>query len=1362
MAEDETRVVYKAVADYSSVFRQIAKLKKELASLKAAETAFNSSSATGAKKAQVARTAAFAAWSRQLRAAKTNVDKTKAAEKQYNASAVTGANAAKKARLAAFESAIRKGAEAKKAIQEAASADTTATRQAVSNANKRIETSASVVEALQSEGLSVDQLTGEVTENTAAVDENETSQRNLHRTVGRGGGIFSAFRNAMQSLAGAVNGNSAGQVRFSRNVGNSSRALGNLSRAGNATRSTMNSLVRSMEKFGNFRPKLVPPFIALIPIVASLLALINPLVAMIGALGGAAIGAASSLGSLSGILLGIVPALAAAASGVAALVVAFKGIGGVFSAYSQFTKQKARGGGGGGGGGLSEAERLQQARAAQERYTDAIIAAKKAQEDLTDARKTALRNLQDLRREVEKAGASEADAAASVQLAQENLYNILADPGSTAGEKAKALAELTDAENELIDTRAENVRNAEDLAEAEKKGIEGSDEVVAAKKRELDALRELRDAQEALNKQQKGSGGGGGGAASALDAYQEALDKLSPSARAVVLALIGMSGAFKEVQQAVQEAFFSQFVDDIGLLEQILPGIRAVLVSAGTSLGRFVEKVLKLYSSPKILKDFNILAGQSGRILDSMGDAVVYILEALNDLAIIAGPLMEGLATDFANSSREFRDLMSATRESGNLADWLETVRERLSKWWQVVKNIGLTIFNYSSAASEFGDWILEGFVAMTEGWVTASEGAKKDGSPFKIWLEDIKPLLLEIKGLFGAAFVWFSSTASDPKNIESAVNLLRTIRDELGPSVARILQTLTDAGIDEAFVRSLASIVSSVDSLLKAGGDKAFIAFFNTLEKVFTVISDILDSPGAGKVLAAIAEPLGVIAALTFVGKFTGLFALFGWLQKLSGNSGVLNLLSGLKNLKGLGIGGVGGLGTGAGAGGVAGVGGAAAGGAAAAAPAVGIAAAVLVAAGSLTNSVIEMKALLEPGGSFEEFKKNPTKENRETLQTEMSASAVKSAFPVAGATQIFLDTFFPALGAEFDSFFLDIGANLAKAFSTVFSSVLGGLGRLGEIFANPGKFLNEVGAAIQIWANDLAYNIGVWAGNVFRFIMGVGPWLAARWAEFVKWFGTLGPAIGKIAGNVWNFIVNLGPWLAARWTEFSTWITGLPDKISKAAGDIWKSITGIGAWLGKQATAVTNWISDTLSGIFKNFWAGFTDGANGNPPKPPSKNKKNKKNQGGVIRKYASGGGVPGQGSGGGVPGQGSGDTVPAMLTPGEYVIKKSIVSKYGMEALNQFNGGVLTLAGLIQSQKKSGSRQGGNFGDVSFMASGGPVYSGSSFGGTSSSAMLSSISSAPFIGEVNIYNAVPETSSESLPKAIRKTAYLAGRRP
>ena len=64
-----------------------------------------------------------------------------------------------------------------------------------------------------------------------------------------------------------------------------------------------------------------------------------------------------------------------------------------------------------------------------------------------------------------------------------------------------------------------------------------------------------------------------------------------------------------------------------------------------------------------------------------------------------------------------------------------------------------------------------------------------------------------------------------------------------------------------------------------------------------------------------------------------------------------------------------------------------------------------------------------------------------------------------------------------------------------------------------------------------------------------------------------------------------------------------------------------------------------------------------------------------GGKVKSYANGGMMKKYGAGG-VKGDGSRDSVSAMLTPGEFVIRKSMVEKYGMPMLKSMNQGALQM--------------------------------------------------------------------------------------
>jgi len=74
--------------------------------------------------------------------------------------------------------------------------------------------------------------------------------------------------------------------------------------------------------------------------------------------------------------------------------------------------------------------------------------------------------------------------------------------------------------------------------------------------------------------------------------------------------------------------------------------------------------------------------------------------------------------------------------------------------------------------------------------------------------------------------------------------------------------------------------------------------------------------------------------------------------------------------------------------------------------------------------------------------------------------------------------------------------------------------------------------------------------------------------------------------------------------------------------------------------------------------------------------------KSQGGYIQKFASGGFVTG--------GSGIRDDVPAMLSSGEYVMRKSAVQKYGAENMAKMNNGGIFLPGVRGGSAISGYDQ------------------------------------------------------------------------
>ena len=82
---------------------------------------------------------------------------------------------------------------------------------------------------------------------------------------------------------------------------------------------------------------------------------------------------------------------------------------------------------------------------------------------------------------------------------------------------------------------------------------------------------------------------------------------------------------------------------------------------------------------------------------------------------------------------------------------------------------------------------------------------------------------------------------------------------------------------------------------------------------------------------------------------------------------------------------------------------------------------------------------------------------------------------------------------------------------------------------------------------------------------------------------------------------------------------------------------------------------------------------------------------------------------------------DTVPAMLAPGEFVMRRAAVKQFGTDLFSQLNRGINPLAGM----GGSGSGRAGGFS----------------------------------IGTINVTSVAGERADTSLPRALRRMAFLAG---
>jgi murein DD-endopeptidase MepM/ murein hydrolase activator NlpD len=123
---------------------------------------------------------------------------------------------------------------------------------------------------------------------------------------------------------------------------------------------------------------------------------------------------------------------------------------------------------------------------------------REAQVALTEARVVAERKLQDYALQVRQASLDERDAALTLADAKKRLDFVNADPTASNAARERARVAYEEQVLQVKELETHNKRLRADAEDAARKGVSGSDEVVAARQREKDAAQQVADAQQGL------------------------------------------------------------------------------------------------------------------------------------------------------------------------------------------------------------------------------------------------------------------------------------------------------------------------------------------------------------------------------------------------------------------------------------------------------------------------------------------------------------------------------------------------------------------------------------------------------------------------------------------------------------------------------------------------------------------------------------------------------------------------------------------------------------------------------------------------------------------------------------------------
>lgn len=550
-----------------------------------------------------------------------------------------------------------------------------------------------------------------------------------------------------------------------------------------------------------------------------------------------------------------------------------------------------------------------------------------ALEGLNEARERAKERIQQLRFELEGGAISERRARLEFEKARDALQRVQDLPPDS---RARQEAELAFAQADLNLRKAidRNKDLQKEEAAATKAGVEGSDEVVSAKRRIEDAIVAEKDAQiaaakaqlevsrarEAADKAAAAAAEGGSvqreideqiaqarealkdaledlkevekGSGSAGKQFKDAMEKISPAARVFVETFMKVREEFRRLRFAASETLFpgvtrslNIVVDNIGRLEPLFASTGRVLGFVAEQFTRTVFEGENFGRLRRVWQTNNGLIRNFGTAMSNVYTAVLAVLDAARPLAKQFGGFIERITGNWAQSATSNTDALTERFEfAGKTAARIGGIFRDL---WEAFSGIGVasveggafeTLLGYFEQSAEgFRTFVESGEVgdkSLGEFLNTAAENAGKVLTA----LADIVKIFLRLGGEEGTG-QFAESISKAAKNFEETLKIVSEGENGLGQFIEKLSELFLKLAESESFGKFFGVLNDAIDAVIR------FIEIPFVKENLDTIFS-----------VFALVKAFGL---LTRVGKFLGLGVLGNIIKPFSLVGGAFNGLA-------------------------------------------------------------------------------------------------------------------------------------------------------------------------------------------------------------------------------------------------------------------------------------------------------------------------------------------------------------------------------------------------------------------------------------------------------------------------------------
>lgn len=327
------------------------------------------------------------------------------------------------------------------------------------------------------------------------------------------------------------------------------------------------------------------------------------------------------------------------------------------------------------------------------------------------------------------------------------------------------------------------------------------------------------------------------GATKNIIAYNKALDKLSPSARAVTQQMVALHPALLKVRNAISGKFFAGFSVEIkALAGTYLPLLSKHGQAVAASLGHAARSVADFARQSGTVKSVAKALGFVATAIDNVMAGVRPLVRGLLPLFTVSASFLPQMTSGFKGIADQFAKFMTEAEKSGALKTFIQGGLDALKALFGILGNVGgilKSVFVDANAGAGGFFTVIGTVIKQVDDFLNTADGMKAIGA---IW-----GVLKQVSTALGSA--------------------LKVVLPALGKALVALAPAIGP------LVTAMSKFLITLSPLLPIAGKLAAVIGLQ-LAKVFTILGPVILDVGKtiGKLLTKLAPLLPVIATVAAV----------------------------------------------------------------------------------------------------------------------------------------------------------------------------------------------------------------------------------------------------------------------------------------------------------------------------------------------------------------------------------------------------------------------------------------------------------------------------------------------------------------